>query len=45
MPSSFYPNHFVPLYLRSVTKIVGIQTFLADGNKVAISQERQYAKV
>ena len=25
--------------------MVGIQTFLADGNKVAISQERQYAKV
>lgn len=45
MPSSFYPNHFVPLHKRSVTKIVGIQTFLADGDNVAISQERQYAKV
>lgn len=45
MPSSFYPNHFVPLHKRSVTKIVGIQTFLADGNNVAISQERQYAIV
>ena len=25
--------------------MVGMQTFLADGNKVAISKERQYAKV
>ena len=35
----------VPLHLRSVTKIVGIQTFLADDDMVAINQERQYAKV
>lgn len=30
--------------LRSVTNIVGIQTFLADGGKAAIPQERLYAK-
>lgn len=40
-----YSNHFVPHHLRNVTKMVGIQIFPADGDKVAISQERQYAKV